>query len=225
MKIDKCTVPRSEQNSVCFSGHRFLTSSEIPLIRKRLESSIRQCWESGYRWFICGGALGFDTLAAEEVLAQRNKCPDIGLLIAVPCVDQASRWSASDRMIYRRILDNADDVIVLSPRYYSGCMQIRNQFMVQHSSVCICWLKSFSGGTGYTVRYAVNSRKKIINLCLPKSALSVRVKEPSWNYTFTFRSVHANADIVHLFRSPAVISRRWNNMSICSFGKRRSEKK
>ena len=222
MSINISIPPREEKNTVCFTGHRYLSAEEIRVIRRRLRKAIDECYRAKYRWFICGGALGFDTLAAQEILNYRDSHPDIGLFLAVPCADQASRWSDADRKTYHAILDQADEVKVLSPTYYEGCMHLRNQFMVQHASLCICYLRRFSGGTGYTVRYALTCDRNIINLCLPEQADSVRVKEPTWNSIFTFPSVSENVLTARLIHSRAAAGRKWNGTSLRLSGKSRN---
>ena len=203
---------REEQNTVCFTGHRIMSDAEIIRSRLLLSRSIREYYRLGYRWFICGGALGFDTLAAQELIRAKHEYSDIGLCLAIPCADQASRWKKSDQKTYQYIRDEADEVIVLATHYYTGCMHLRNQFMVQHASVCICWLNRFSGGTGYTVRYALASERKVINLCMPEPDAVVQIKESPWNFTFIFPSVPKNAHIVHSIPLPAAIAKKWNNM-------------
>ena len=89
---------RTEQNTVCFTGHRSVSKDEIPLLRDSLHNVIEKCWLNGYRWFICGGAVGFDTLAAEEILSFRNLHPEIGLLLAIPCENQDRCWAEQDRL-------------------------------------------------------------------------------------------------------------------------------
>ena len=221
MAGEKNRTTRKEWNTVCFTGHRIISAAEIPQIRQRLQVIIRDCYvRGGYRWFICGGALGFDTLAAREVLAAKTEYPDIRLLLAIPCADQAACWNDRDRMQYQEIRELADDEIVLSPHYYKGCMHLRNQFMVHHSSVCICYLRRFSGGTGYTVRYALSCQREVINLCLPDSGFPVRVREPSWNFTYIFPSVSANVLTVRSIPIPAAAGRKWNGISMRFSGKR-----
>lgn len=211
---------RTEQNTVCFTGHRILSASEKTLLHERLRDTIRYCYQKGYRWFMCGGALGFDMLAALEVINAKEEYPDIGLSLAIPCEDQATRWGKSDRDQYVEIIKEADEIHVLSEKYYNGCMHIRNQFMVHHASLCVCYLRCFSGGTGYTVRYAVMCRRNIINLCLPELNDQIRSMEPSWNFTFIFPSVSANALTVHSIHLPAAAGQKWKNMSLRFCGKR-----
>ena len=218
MKPGEIDTRRTEQNTVCFSGHRKLCPAEIPVIRQRLRQVIRESYMNGYRWFICGGALGFDTLAALEVLAAKAEYPDIRLYLAIPCDDQDARWPERDRKIYREIMLAADETMVLSPCYFTGCMHLRNQFMVHHASVCICWLKNFSGGTGYTVRYAISCNRCIINLCMKDS--SGMIKEPSWNSTYIFPSVSANALTAHSIPLPVAAGKKWKNMYLRFSGKR-----
>ena len=212
-----CLLPRTEQNAVCFTGHRNLDPEEIAIVRERLRQMIRECFSAGYRWFICGGALGFDTLAATAVLEEKRQNNQIGLFLAVPCGDQARQWQKHEQAVYREILDSADEKIILSDHYYSGCMHMRNQYMVQHSSLCICYLRSFTGGTGFTVRYAIACNRRVVNLCLPDS---VPLKEPSWNSTFTFPFVSANALTVPLLPFRLATGRKWSVMSVRSSGKR-----
>lgn len=153
--------------TVCFTGHRFIPAVELSGVRKRLEDTVSDLYRQGYTRFICGGALGFDTLAALSVLDFRKEHPDVRLLLAVPCADQDESWNPSDRKTYRKILESADGVQVLSDRYTHGCMQTRNRCMVDHSAVCVAWLTKLGrSGTMYTVRYAMSRELRIINLAL-----------------------------------------------------------
>lgn len=155
------------EHTVCFTGHRFIPASVTTEIRGLLENAITDAYAKGYTRFICGGALGFDTLAARSVLSFRTEHPEVRLLIAVPCADQDAAWNPEDRILYRKILDSADEVRVLSERYIRGCMQVRNRFMVDHSSLCIAWLTKLNGsGTMNTVRYALSQDRTVLNLAI-----------------------------------------------------------
>ncbi len=63
--------------TVCFTGHRELPADDLPEISKRLEDTLATLIEQGYRYFGAGGALGFDTLAAQAVLRLRERYPQI----------------------------------------------------------------------------------------------------------------------------------------------------
>ena len=157
-----------------FTGHRILSAGENVLISDRLFCCLSDAYEAGYRNFYCGCALGFDTIAAFQTLRLRELHPDVRLLLAIPCKTQADRWAEQDRMVYRIILDSADQTEILSPVYYQGAMLTRNRFMADRSSLCICYLRHMNGGTASTVRYALlHDRIRIINLAVVTDNRSV----------------------------------------------------
>ena len=149
--------------SCSFTGHRELPLFTLSLKRK-LNKTLRGLYERGFRVFICGGALGFDTLAARSVLALRKDKKDVKLHLYIPCADQAKSWQQADMEEYERIKNLADEVFILSERYTRGCMHNRNRAMVDASGVCIAYLNKPSGGTAYTVDYAAKKGLEIINL-------------------------------------------------------------
>ena len=78
--------------TVCFTGHRELPADDLPKISKRLEDALATLIEQGYRYFGAGGALGFDTLAAQAVLRLRERYPQIRLILVLPCLNQTRGW-------------------------------------------------------------------------------------------------------------------------------------
>lgn len=147
-----------------FSGHREIPQQQILAVKKQLREQIINAIKDEYLWFCCGGALGFDTLAAQTVLELKEQYPDILLMLALPCKTQTSHWKQADIDEYERIKSLADEIIYTSEEYEQGCMQKRNRFMVDNSSMLICYLTKNSGGTAYTVDYANSKNKRIINI-------------------------------------------------------------
>ncbi len=45
-------------------------------------------------------------------------------------------------------------MVYMAEHYTQDCMFRRNRHLIDHSSVCICYLTRSSGGTAYTVDYA-----------------------------------------------------------------------
>lgn len=150
--------------TVCFTGHRVLPTEKISEISKNLEDALAALIEQGYRYFGAGGAMGFDTLAAQTVLRLRERYPQIRLILALPCRNQTRGWPQADVDIYEEIKRRADKVTYTSESYFRGCMQKRNQHLVDNSSVCICYLTKPAGGTAYTVNYASEHGLTIINI-------------------------------------------------------------
>ena len=148
----------------CFTGHRGIPRDDEERIRKVLEEEIRKLIGGGYTDFWSGGAVGFDTLAAETVLKLKKEFSEIRLMLALPCKDQHKRWPSDDKCKYDRILRAAYEVVYLCETYCTGCMHLRNKYLVDHSSVCIAYKRSSGGGTEYTVNYAREEGVEVINI-------------------------------------------------------------
>ena len=152
------------QITVCFTGHRKILNGEYEILALRLCETITNLIERGYRYFGVGGALGFDTLAAKTVLELKRTYPHIKLILVLPCRNQTLYWTPCDKQIYDNICRLADKVTCLRDKYEPGCMHARNRHLVENSSVCVCYLTHYGGGTDYTVSYAENLGLEIINL-------------------------------------------------------------
>lgn len=153
-----------KEKTCCFSGQRKIPSESLPDIYRKLKETLIFYIDQGYRYFGAGGALGFDTLAAQTVLLLKQCYPEIKLILVLPCKDQASRWTVEDLKEYERIKALADKVVYISEHYYEGCMHKRNRHLVDNSSLCICYLTQSDGGTAYTVNYANAQGLTIVNL-------------------------------------------------------------
>lgn len=153
-----------KNQTCCFTGHRAIPAQERDSIFMALRNAIQNLVLEGYRYFGTGGALGFDTLAAQAVLSLRGDFPYIKLILVLPCKDQASRWKDTDRKVYEEIKNRADKVVYISERYTPDCMFHRNRHLVDCSSTCVCYLTQKCGGTAYTVEYAHKHGLRVINI-------------------------------------------------------------
>ena len=158
----------------CFTGHRDIPVQEYPEIQKRLAEEIENLIKQGITTFLCGGALGFDTLAALTVLEMKQKYPNILLSLALPHKEQEKYWREKDKKIYNHIRKQADAVVVVSENYFPGCMQKRNRFMVDRSCVCVCYLTKPTGGTAYTVHYAAKNGLRIVRIDADKDLILIK---------------------------------------------------
>lgn len=151
---------------MCFSGHRFISLRDREALKPLLDTVLLQALAEGKRVFLSGGAIGFDTLTAQAVLRLREREKDARLVLALPCREQADRWSDPDRKTWRSLLESADRVVYVSQEYFQGCMQKRNRFLVDHASACCCFMRTCCGGTWNTVSYAYDKGLVIRNLAL-----------------------------------------------------------
>lgn len=92
----------------CFTGHRQIPEKDLAGVQARLEQTIIKLYGQGVIYYGAGGALGFDTLAAETVLRLRNSYPKLRLILVLPCKDQTRRWKAEDVSRYEDIRRQAD---------------------------------------------------------------------------------------------------------------------
>lgn len=145
-------------NTCAFTGHRQVEEN-FDLFR--FEEIVTSYIEEGYTTFLCGMAIGFDMLAAELVLKLKNVFPEIKLIACIPCEGQSRYFSADDKQRYESILQKCDEVKILSERYFRGCMQARDRFMVENSRLLIAYKRVNEGGTYYTLKYAVSLNKRI----------------------------------------------------------------
>ncbi len=90
-----------KSQTCCFTGYRpqkvnweFNSSSKEYLrVAESIENLINQAIKNGYKYFISGMALGFDTLCAETVLKLKTINPEIKLICDLPCKEQDKYWS------------------------------------------------------------------------------------------------------------------------------------
>ena len=143
------------QNRCCFTGHRpeKLHCSEIE-VKKMLAKEIATALKQGKRTFITGMARGSDIYAAELVLEYRAQYSDIHLICALPHPDFEKYWSPEWQQRYRKILKAADYVKLIRPEFSMSSYQIRNEWMVDHSSLLIAVYNGKAGGTRNTIEYA-----------------------------------------------------------------------
>ena len=140
------------EKTACFTGHRKIPPGSIPELSQRLKNTLLRLIEEGYMYFGAGGALGFDTLAAQCVLSLRKRYSHIKLILVLPCTTQTKGWSKDDIAVYEEIKSQADKVVYTSHDYFRGCM----------------YLTQGKGGTAYTVDYARQNNVCVINVALPE---------------------------------------------------------
>lgn len=158
-------MPISQATTCFFTGHRNIPAQCLGDVTLSLDNTISSLVAEGFDRFVCGGAVGFDTLAACRVVVAKKYFPNISFSLVLPCRDQTSRWqNARDIALYQRLKGLADSVEYASDIYSAGCMHTRNRMMADMSSVCVAYYNGRGGGTAYTVRYATELGLRLINL-------------------------------------------------------------
>ena len=150
--------------TACVTGHRIISSVDLPLLTRRLEETIESLIIQGVVFWGCGGARGYDALAGAAVLRLREKYPAVRLIMVLPHHGQEARWPERERQEYRRLLAAADKVVYVSETYYDGVMAARNLRLVEYSSYCVAYLMHERSGTSQSVRLARERGLTVINL-------------------------------------------------------------
>ena len=148
----------------CFTGHRRILHEDATRLRERLDHVISVLISKGVKTFRCGGAMGFDTLAALIILEKKRDGADVSLDLFLPCRDQSNGWNDFNKEIYAYVLSEANNVHYSEEIYQPGCMLKRNREMVDGSTYCIAYCKKNTGGTAYTLNYARKNGVRTLNL-------------------------------------------------------------
>lgn len=158
---------------VAFTGHRKERILQgcgnnlriLAQIRETVAEQVIELYGQGYNIYYTGMANGFDIAAAEAVLQVREEYGDIMLIAAVPFRKQPLWFDAEDQLLYARLLERTDWVVMVSENYHKGCYLRRDEYMVRKADTVIAyWDLVPKGGTFYTVSKALESGKPVINL-------------------------------------------------------------
>jgi uncharacterized phage-like protein YoqJ len=125
----------------------------------------------------CGMANGSDILIGlnacvikesyRQISPEMKKNRDLKLHCVLPC----KNYNESNKY-YSKLKNEADEWIELSDKFYKGCDNVRDQYMVDHCDVLLAiWDGNKSGGVWSTIRKAQKAGKQII-YC-PKEILDI----------------------------------------------------
>ena len=150
--------------SCSFTGHRAIEPHHREALSGLIKRAIEYVYQNGCRDFFLGGALGFDTYAAQQVLLFRMSHPDVTLNLVLPCRDQADSWAHSQTEMYEYLLSQADTVEYVAEEYTKGCMRVRNMRLASLCDVMIAYVGHERSGASQTVRMAKELKREVFNL-------------------------------------------------------------
>ena len=129
----------------------------------------------------------YSRLEILSLLRKENK--EIQLECAIPFPGQADSWEKADQKRRYNILTAADKAVITSEQYNRGCFFTCNRYMVDKADVVVCAFNGKSGGTAYTVDYALKQNKIVIQIdpeTSEVSMLSKRSFESVWLFFFCY---------------------------------------
>lgn len=148
----------------CFTGHRNLPEALEEEIWRRVYACLELLLEEGVRYFGVGGALGFDTMVAEKLLALRESRPQIRIILVQPFPGYQSRWTPAQQARAAAVEARVDKVVVCCQTPGREAFLARDRHLVDGSSCCIAWCTRATGGTAYTLRYAQRKGLRVWNV-------------------------------------------------------------
>ena len=150
---------------VCsFTGHRRIEPEHRKMLVDLLGRAVEYAYSEGCRTFMTGGAIGFDTLAAREVIRFRMTHSDVRLVLVLPCIEQDAKWNEAQKESYNFTLSVADEIVYVSEEYTKSCMAKRNSYLAEHADLVIAYLNRKNSGAAQTVRMAESLNKRVYNL-------------------------------------------------------------
>lgn len=162
-----------KEETACLSGHR---PKSLPWgydekkeccqkFKKELYKILVGAVEYGLQNFMVGMAEGFDMIGCETLIDIRKEHSEVKIIAVVPCKNQEIKWKPKQQIRYKELLKKCDNVIILQENYTKECMNNRNKYMVDNSSVVIACYNGKPSGTGNTIRLAKSkgSKVRIIN--------------------------------------------------------------
>lgn len=160
------TAAQFRQMTCCFTGHRDLPSEKKREIAERTAAAIRALiTDRGVRYFGVGGAVGYDTLAAEVLFKlKETEYPHIKVILVYPFEEFTDRWTAEQQAAYERLLPKYDKVVCACSRPSREAYLARDRHLVNGSAYCIAYCTRNTGGTAYTVRYAHQQGATVQNI-------------------------------------------------------------
>ena len=164
--------------TICVTGHRpkrlYGYNLKDPRWEKLFDVFQEILVDKGCTEAITGMALGVDTIFALAVLNLRDeKKYPIKLHCAVPCYNLSEPWfNDEDINRFQHILNKADKVVyVTESDYVQGCLEKRNQYMVNNSDEVLAVWTGSSGGTKHCIDYAHYKKKPVTNLINEKGEI------------------------------------------------------
>ncbi|MCU0547258.1 MAG: DUF1273 domain-containing protein [Oscillatoriaceae cyanobacterium Prado104] len=180
----------NEYETAFVTGHRYVNRSVIPATGKLIDMAVAQ----GVTKFMVGMALGTDQIAA-QILIDRK----LWWRAVVPCKGQEKVWPQHFQDKYRKLLEKADDIVVLQEQYTKGCLNRRNTWMAARSQLCLAaYNGSESGGTAHAVGEA-RKRGMLIYCYNPKSQ-KFSVEEAHPKLTFAIDGTVPDRQTSNLFQ-------------------------
>ena len=129
-----------KEQTCCFTGHRTIPTDKMQEIIGKTEAKVRELISEGYRCFIVGGAVGYDTIAAELLFRLRDgEHLDIRVILAYPFDGYTGPWSEEQKATYARLLPLYDERICVAAAATRGRSTHSGRYGSISQTARQCW--------------------------------------------------------------------------------------
>ena len=139
-------------NAVMFIGHKeaFCDTGKIR------DAIVELIEKNGLTEFLLGGMGQFDMICARILCELKKKYRFLRVYLVIPHLGfRVTDIECYDEIIFPQELEGV---------FFKQCIPRRNQYMVDHAAVAICYVKHSWGGAYQTYRYAKEKGLYIIDI-------------------------------------------------------------
>ncbi len=151
------------EQTCCFVGHKDIPPGEQLKILARVEHRLIPLIQQGVTYFGIGGSLGFDTLMADMLVSLKAAHPRIRIIEVLPFEGYRSKWSLEQQRHAEKIDKQVDKIVYAAKEPSKGVYLQRDRHLVDCSAYCISYCTRTTGGTAYTVKYALEHGVTVYN--------------------------------------------------------------
>lgn len=151
------------EQTCCFVGHKDIPPGEQLKILARVEHRLIPLIKQGVTYFGIGGSLGFDTLIADMLVSLKAAHPRIRIIEVLPFEGYRSKWSLEQQRHAKKIDKQVDKIVYAAKEPGRGVYLLRDRHLVDYSAYCISYCTRTTGGTAYTVKYALEHGVTVYN--------------------------------------------------------------
>ncbi len=148
--------------TVAFFGHRYIDNPFK--VEELLEEQIRKLINAKeYVDFIVGRNGEFDQCVSSTVLRVRKNVRDDNSALVLVLPYPTAEYLNNEEYFHDYYTD-VEISYTASKAHPKSAIQIRNREMVDRADLVICYVESNHGGAWQTVKYAMEQKKKVVNL-------------------------------------------------------------
>ena len=156
MQGARCMWDDVRRQTCCLTGNRTIRPDLRGSVFGGTEIKLRELiTRQGIRFFGVGGAIGYDTIAAEILFRlKETSYPHIRIILVYPFEGFDSLWTDEQRQTYAKLYHQYDKRVCISPSPSREAYLTRDRHLVDCSSVCVAHCTNNTGDAAYTLQYA-----------------------------------------------------------------------